>query len=100
MAEQSLKQKTKQGLMWTFLEMFAKYGLHFVVGIVMARLLTPSDYGITALPAVFLSVARVFMVSGFTGAMVRKLELTEKDLTITLFYFLTIKIRKINHLSS
>lgn len=92
MAEQNLKQKTKQGLMWTFLEMFAKYGLHFVVGIVMARLLTPSDYGITALPAVFLSVARVFMNSGFSSAMIRKPELTEKDLSTAFFYSLAIGV--------
>lgn len=92
MAEKNLKQKTKQGIMWTFLEMFAKYGLHFLVGIIMARLLSPSDYGITALPAVFLSVARVFMNSGFSSAMIRKPELTEKDLSTAFFYSLVIGI--------
>ncbi len=86
MTEQNLKQKTKQGLIWTFLEMFANYGLQFVVGIIMARLLSPSDYGITALPAVFLSVASVFVDSGFGSAMIRKPELTESDLSTTFYY--------------
>lgn len=86
MAEDSLKQKTKKGLFWTLLEQFANYGLAFIVGIIMARLLSPSDYGITALPSIFLEVASVFINSGFTSAMIRKPELTNKDLSTTFIY--------------
>lgn len=52
-----LKRQTKKGLYWSFLNQFANYGMNFCVGIVMVRLLSPSDYGITALPAVFIAVA-------------------------------------------
>lgn len=88
MAEQSLKQKTKKGLYWKFAEQFANYGMQFIIGIVMARLLSPSDYGITALPAVFFAVAGIFAGAGFGTAMVRKPELKEEDLS-TAFYYST-----------
>ncbi len=88
MAEQNLKQKTKKGLYWKFAEQFANYGTQFTIGIVMARLLSPSDYGITALPAVFLAVAGIFAGAGFGSAMIRKPELKEEDLS-TAFYYST-----------
>ena len=88
MAEQNLKQKTKKGLYWKFAEQFSNYGMQFIIGIVMARLLSPSDYGITVLPAVFLAVAGIFAGAGFGTAMVRKPELKEEDLA-TAFYYST-----------
>lgn len=52
----------------------------------MARLLSPEDYGITALPAVFMAVAGIFTGAGFGTAMVRKPELTEEDLATSFYY--------------
>lgn len=92
MAEENLKHKTKKGIYWTFFNQFANNGLAFVVGIVMARLLTPEDYGITALPAVFMAVANIFMNAGFGQALVRKPEITEKDLATSFYYSLGVGI--------
>lgn len=86
MAEESIKQQTKKGIYWTFFNQFANNGLTFIVGIIMARLLSPSDYGITALPVVFLTVANVFIEGGFGTAMVRKTELKEQDLSTAFYY--------------
>ncbi len=86
MNDSSLKYKTKKGLYWKFAEQFANYGMQFVIGIVMARLLSPSDYGITALPAVFLAVAGIFAGAGFGTAMIRKPELKEEDLATAFYY--------------
>lgn len=86
MAEESLKHKTKKGIYWTFFNMFATNGLSFIVGIIMARLLSPSDYGITALPAVFMAVANIFINAGFATAMIRKAELKEEDLSTAFIY--------------
>lgn len=86
MSEQSLKQKTKKGLYWQFLNQFSNYGIQFIIGIFMARLLSPEDYGITALPAVFMAVAGIFTGAGFGTAMVRKPELTEEDLATSFYY--------------
>lgn len=88
MAEISLKQKTKRGLYWKFAEQFSNYGVQFVIGIILARLLSPSDYGITALPAVFIAIAGVFTSAGFSDALVRKPELKEEDLSTTFLYSL------------
>lgn len=71
---------------WTFLNQSANQVIAFIVGIIMARLLSPEDYGITALPAVFLAVAGIFMNAGFSQALVRKPEVTQRDLS-TVFYY-------------
>lgn len=90
MSQENLKYKTKKGIYWTFVEQFCNYGLQFIVGIIMARLLSPSDYGITALPAVFIVVAEVFINGGFGTAMVRKPELTEKDISTAFIYSISV----------
>lgn len=86
MAEESLLNKTKKGFIWKFIEQLSTNGMQFVVGVVMARLLTPEDYGITALPAVFIAIAEALIESGFGLALVRKPEVTEKDLSTAFYY--------------
>lgn len=90
MSGNNLKQQTKRGLYWKFAEQFSNYGIQFLIGIVMARLLSPSDYGITALPAVFIAIASVFVEAGFANALVRKPELREEDLSTTFYYSMTV----------
>lgn len=85
MAE-DLKHKTKVGMYWTFLNQGATQLMQFVVGIVMARLLSPEDFGITALPAVFMAIAGSLMDCGFTTALIRKPEVTQKDLSTSFYY--------------
>lgn len=85
MAE-DLKHKTKVGMYWTFLNQGATHLMQFVVGIVMARLLSPEDFGITALPAVFMAIAASLMDCGFTTALIRKPEVTSKDLSTSFYY--------------
>lgn len=86
MPEQNLKSKTKKGLAWSMIERFATQGVQFLFGIILARLLSPDDYGIIAMPLVFLAIAQCFIDSGFSTALVRKPDLTDKDLS-TAFYF-------------
>lgn len=88
MAESNLKKKTRAGLYWKFAAQFSDYGIQFVIGIAMARVLSPSDYGITALPAVFLAVAGVFVSAGFSDALVRKKDMSEYDLSTAFLYSL------------
>lgn len=82
----NLRSQTKKGLYWTFFNQFSNYGMQFVIGVIMARLLSPEDYGITALPAVFLALANVFVDSGFANALIRKPQLTENDLSTAFYY--------------
>ena len=92
MPEESLRYKTKKGLYWKFFDMFANYGMQFIVGIFMARMLSPEDYGITALPAVFFAIAGIFIGGGFGSALIRKPEVTEKDLSTAFYYSIAVGV--------
>lgn len=86
MQQESLKNKTKKGLAWSMIERFATQGVQFLFGIILARLLSPDDYGVIAMPLVFLAIAQCIIDSGFSTALIRKPELKEEDLS-TAFYF-------------
>lgn len=92
MPEESLRYKTKKGLYWKFFDMFANYGMQFIVGIFMARALSPEDYGITALPAVFMSIAGIFISGGFGSALIRKPEVTDEDLSTAFYYSISVGV--------
>lgn len=82
----NLTGKTKKGLVWSFIERFSTQGVQFVFGIILARLLTPNDYGIIAMPLFFLALAQCLIDGGFATALVRKKEISQEDLS-TAFYF-------------
>ena len=82
----SIKQQTISGSKWNFLERISVQGIQFLLGIIMARLLLPSDYGTIGLLAVFFDVSQTFIDSGFNSALIRTKDPTEKDYS-TVFYF-------------
>lgn len=82
----NLRNKTKIGFLWSTIERLSTQGVQFIFGIILARILSPTDYGIIAMPVVFLNIAQVFIDSGFSNALIRKQNLNEKDLS-TAFYF-------------
>ena len=84
----TLKQKAINGVKWTFLDQAGSLGISFLVGIFLARLLDPSEYGLIGMVTVFTAIATVFTDSGFGQAMVRKTNLTEED-RLTAFWFST-----------
>ncbi len=84
--ESSLKRKTVSGVVWSSLERFSVQGIQFVIMIVMARILSPSDYGLIGMLTVFLAVSQSLIDSGFSQALIRKQDRTEVD-NSTVFYF-------------
>ena len=86
MSQDNLKYQTKKGLYWKFAEQFSNYGIQFIVGIFMARMLSPEDYGLTALPAVFMAISGIFVSGGFGTALIRKPDLKEEDLSTAFYY--------------
>lgn len=82
----SLKQKAAMGVFWSTVERFSVQGVQFLIMIVMARLLTPHDYGIIGMLAIFLAVSQSLIDSGFSQALIRKQDRTEVD-NNTVFYF-------------
>lgn len=85
MAE-SLKRKTVKGVAWSTLERFSVAGVNFIFGLILARLLMPTDYGAIAMLSIFMAIAQTFIDSGFSNALIRKPDRTETD-NATAFYF-------------
>ena len=90
MVQDNLKYQTKKGLYWKFAEQFSNYGIQFIIGIFMARMLSPEDYGLTALPAVFMAISGIFVSGGFGTALVRKPDLKEEDLSTAFYYSMAV----------
>ncbi|MCD4832929.1 MAG: lipopolysaccharide biosynthesis protein [Bacteroidales bacterium] len=82
----TLKQKTVSGLLWSFIDNFAKQGITFIVGIILARLLSPREFGLIGMITIFIAISQSFIDSGFTQALIRKKNCTQADYS-TVFYF-------------
>lgn len=83
---ESLKKQTISGIIWSGVERFSVQGIQFFVMIIMARLLTPKDYGLVGMLTVFIAIAQTLIDSGFSQALIRKQDRTETD-NSTVFYF-------------
>lgn len=79
MAEQGLKDKTVKGVGWSAADAFLGHGVTFIVGIVLARLLTPEEYGLIGIVTIFTTILLGIIDSGFSNALIRKLEVTDED---------------------
>ncbi len=75
----SLKSKTIKGTSWSFIDSIAGQGITFLVGLVLARLLTPEDYGLIGIILIFVSVFNSIVDSGFSNALIRKNDATDRD---------------------
>lgn len=84
--QESLKAKTVRGVGWSFIDNIASSGITFLVGLVLARLLTPAEYGIMAMIAIFIAVSNSLIDSGFSNALIRKVHIKRVDYN-TVFYF-------------
>lgn len=83
---ESLKHKTLKGTIWSSIERFSVQGIAFVVMIIMARILTPEDYGLVGMLTVFIAISQSLVDSGFSQALIRKQNRSEVD-NSTVFYF-------------
>lgn len=88
MAEQSLKQKTIGALLWNLLDRLGQQVLLFIVGILVANILSVEDYGLIGMLAIFSAIANIVLESGFGSALIRKQDATETDYN-SVFYFNT-----------
>lgn len=82
----SVKEQAVKGAMWNAIERFSSQGIQFVLTIVIARLLSPGDYGLVAMLGIFMGVAQIMLDSGFCTALIQKKNRTEADYN-TMFYF-------------
>lgn len=83
---EALGNKTIKGVFWSSVERFSIQGIHFLVTLVLARILTPKDFGLIGMLAVFIAIAQSLIDSGFSLALIRKQDRSDSD-NSTVFYF-------------
>lgn len=81
-----LGNRTLTGVLWSLTERFSSQAIGFIVILIMARLLTPADYGLVGMLTIFIEIGSSLTDSGFSQALIRRKELTKTD-TSTVFYF-------------
>lgn len=81
-----LKDTAISGVKWNAIGRFSTQGVNFVIGLILARLLSPSDYGVVGMVGIFFAIAQTFIDSGFGSALIRKNDCTDTDYS-TAFYF-------------
>lgn len=77
--EQSLKQKTAKGLFWGGLSSSIQQLLGLIIGIIVARILSRTDYGMIGMLAIFSSIAAILQESGFIAALAIRPKVSNKD---------------------
>ena len=82
----NLKQKTLNALTWTTVDRFGQQAVQFLISIILARLLSPDDYGLLGMVMIFSSLSFVLIESGFGQALIRKKNTSEVDFN-TIYYF-------------
>lgn len=80
------------GFFWSALETYSTQGIAFIVGIIMARVLTPEDYGVLGIIGVFLILSETFIDSGFTNALINKDNCTSRDYNTVFIFNIIISI--------
>lgn len=88
----SLKERTITGIIWKTIGNFTTIGVEFLIGIVLARLLSPTEFGLVATIGIIILISEVFINSGFHQAIIRKQDCTQIDYSTTFYFNLIISI--------
>lgn len=88
----SLKSKTLKGVSWSFIDNIAGSGITFLVGLVLARLLTPAEFGIIGMITIFIAISNSIVDSGFSNALIRKQDASNKDYNTVFIFNLVVSV--------
>ena len=92
MPTQSLKSKVAKGAVWTLLEKLSTQVVGFVMGMILARILTPEAYGTVALTTIFFVVTRVLVDGGFGTALIQKKDADDLDFNSVFYLNLALSV--------
>lgn len=92
MDNDSLKQKALNGMVWKLSEKMGMQVVQFVIQIVLARLLMPEEYGLVGLLTIFITISDVFILQGFTTALIQRKNADELDFSSVFFANLAMAI--------
>lgn len=86
MSSKDIKKRIVKGTIWNTIEKIAVKSSSFVISIILARILSPKDYGLIGMLTVFVALSTIFIESGFAKALIQKQNRTQEDYS-TIFYF-------------
>lgn len=90
MQGENFKKKSLKSTGWSLFDNLSSQGFAFIIGIILARLLSPTDYGTIGVLSIFLAIANVFVDCGFGNALIRKKDRSQDDLSTAFYFNLTI----------
>lgn len=86
MVETQLKQKAVSSVVWTGIQKYSMMLVNFIADIILARLLTPYDYGCIGMLAIFITVAETLIEGGFDSALIQKKRPSQEDYSTIFFW--------------
>ena len=88
----SLKDKAVKGVGWSFIDNIASQGIAFLVGLILARILTPSEFGVLGMVTIFIALSNSIIDSGFSSALIRKRDANSTDYSTVFIFNLVVSI--------
>ena len=83
---ESVKNKVFSGVIWSAIERFSVQGVNFVLNLIIARMLLPSDYGLIAMLSIFIALSQNLTEAGLGYALIQKIDRTQKDISTAFYY--------------
>ena len=74
-----LKEKTLNGVFWTFSHQLGVQSINFIVQIILARILLPEDFGLIAMIQIFITIGHTLMDGGMTSSLIRSKDINQRD---------------------
>lgn len=81
-----LKKKSIETVQWNLIAKFSQYFITFFLSIILARYISPAEYGLTGMLSIFISISNILLNSGLSSALVRDKKASKDDYS-TVFYF-------------
>lgn len=81
----TIKNQASHSVFWSAVERFSTQGVQFVLGMIIARFLLPSDYGTIAMLSIFMAIAQTFIDGGFINALIQKKQCSQQDYSTVFF---------------
>lgn len=86
------KEKAIGGVIWSFIDSIANQGVLFIIGIILANLLSPYEFGIIGILTIIIAVSQSLIDSGFSTALIRKLDCSQNDYSTVFFFNITVAV--------
>ena len=85
MSGADIKSQAVKGVVWTMVERYSGQIVQFIISVVLARILPPSQYGLIAMLAIFMGLSSVFIDGGFSSALIQCKNRVERDFSTVFF---------------